>query len=93
MDSKSRNDVNVNQETREVVSSSDGRASEEVDVTVEGGAGSSKARTFSYQELVDATDNFRRDCFVGEGGFGKVFKGRLLDTDEVALLFLIIKSC
>lgn len=82
-------DVNVRtEETREVVvqSSTDGRVSGVADVTVEGATSSSKARTFTYKELVAATDNFRSDCFLGEGGFGKVFKGILLDTSEVVAI-------
>ncbi|KAL2926060.1 putative serine/threonine-protein kinase PBL5 [Bienertia sinuspersici] len=81
-----KRDVNVNEETREAVPSSDGRPSSVMEVTVEGDTSNSKARTFTYQELVDATGNFRLDCFVGEGGFGKVYKGRLLDTSEVVAI-------
>ncbi|XP_074267806.1 putative serine/threonine-protein kinase PBL7 [Silene latifolia] len=47
---------------------------------------SSNARTFSYQDLVDATANFRSDSFLGEGGFGKVYKGRLLHTGEIVAI-------
>ncbi|KAH7847694.1 hypothetical protein Vadar_029145 [Vaccinium darrowii] len=32
-------------------------------------------RIFSFSELKTATKNFRRDRVVGEGGFGKVYKG------------------
>ncbi|GAB2299844.1 Interface between microtubules and kinetochore protein [Dionaea muscipula] len=35
----------------------------------------SKMKNFSYAELRDATRNFRPDSFLGEGGFGCVFKG------------------
>ncbi|XP_076905153.1 serine/threonine-protein kinase PBS1-like [Bidens hawaiensis] len=31
-----------------------------------------KQRIFSYQELVKATDNFKSDRYLGEGGFGEV---------------------
>ncbi|GAV88750.1 Pkinase_Tyr domain-containing protein [Cephalotus follicularis] len=34
-------------------------------------------RTFTYAELKVATRNFRPDIMLGEGGFGKVFKGWL----------------
>lgn len=30
---------------------------------------------FTFAELESATRNFRADNFLGEGGFGKVFKG------------------
>lgn len=76
-----------------MVSSSDAGEPGVIIVSVDGETSSSKARTFTYQELVDATDNFRSDCFLGEGGFGKVYKGQLTDTSEVALLFLIFGLC
>lgn len=34
-------------------------------------------RVFTFQELRAATRNFRSDTIVGEGGFGKVYKGWL----------------
>lgn len=34
-------------------------------------------RVFTLGELKKATRNFRPDSFVGEGGFGRVFKGFL----------------
>ncbi|KAH8499251.1 hypothetical protein Peur_074364 [Populus x canadensis] len=36
-----------------------------------------QAQTFTFEELAAATSNFRSDCFLGEGGFGKVYKGYL----------------
>ncbi|CAN4107276.1 unnamed protein product [Withania somnifera] len=36
-------------------------------------------RTFSFTELKTATRNFRSDTVLGEGGFGKVYKGWLDD--------------
>lgn len=39
--------------------------------------GQSPARVFSYRELATATKNFRPECFLGEGGFGRVYKGQL----------------
>ncbi|KAL0376271.1 UNVERIFIED_CONTAM: putative serine/threonine-protein kinase PIX13 [Sesamum calycinum] len=41
-------------------------------------------RVFSFSELKAATRNFRSDTILGEGGFGKVYKGRLLDFRNVA---------
>lgn len=32
-------------------------------------------RVFSFAELKSATKNFKSDTVLGEGGFGKVFKG------------------
>ncbi|VFQ78429.1 unnamed protein product [Cuscuta campestris] len=37
-------------------------------------------RVFTFAELRAATRNFRNDTLLGEGGFGKVHKGWLLDT-------------
>lgn len=38
---------------------------------------------FSYKELVDATENFKRQ--LGSGGFGTVFMGVLADNTSVAV--------
>ena len=35
------------------------------------------AQTFTFRQLAAATNNFRDECFIGEGGFGRVYKGRL----------------
>ncbi|KAL3604737.1 hypothetical protein D5086_005596 [Populus alba] len=35
------------------------------------------AQTFTFRELAMATKNFRRECLIGEGGFGRVYKGKL----------------
>ncbi|KAJ7947746.1 Kinase family protein [Quillaja saponaria] len=44
----------------------------------EDGKGNCKrAQTFTFAELAAATRNFRPDCCLGEGGFGKVYKGQL----------------
>ncbi|CAF1924176.1 unnamed protein product, partial [Brassica napus] len=45
-----------------------------------------KAQTFTFQELASATGNFRSDCFLGEGGFGKVYKGTLEKLDQVVAI-------
>ncbi|XP_075489924.1 putative serine/threonine-protein kinase PBL7 isoform X3 [Primulina tabacum] len=42
-----------------------------------------KARKFTFSDLVAATQNFKDEYFLGEGGFGKVYKGHLQDTDEI----------
>lgn len=35
------------------------------------------AQVFTFHELATATRNFKKDCLLGEGGFGRVYKGRL----------------
>ncbi|KAG9446388.1 hypothetical protein H6P81_012516 [Aristolochia fimbriata] len=41
------------------------------------------AQTFTFRELAAATKNFRPECLLGEGGFGRVYKGRLESTNQV----------
>ncbi|KAK8960262.1 Receptor-like serine/threonine-protein kinase ALE2 [Platanthera guangdongensis] len=40
---------------------------------------------FAYDELKEATNNFEPACVLGEGGFGRVFKGILGDGTAVAI--------
>lgn len=41
------------------------------------------AQTFTFRELAAATKNFRLECLLGEGGFGRVYKGCLESTGQV----------
>lgn len=52
------------------------------------------AQTFTFRELAAATNNFRPESFIGEGGFGRVYKGRLQSTGQVntSFSFLILDS-
>ncbi|KAJ4965683.1 hypothetical protein NE237_017532 [Protea cynaroides] len=43
---------------------------------------SNAARSFTFRELATVTQNFKPANLIGEGGFGRVYKGRL-DTDQV----------
>ncbi|KAG8067859.1 hypothetical protein GUJ93_ZPchr0005g15535 [Zizania palustris] len=43
------------------------------------------AHTFTFRELAAATKNFRQDCLLGEGGFGRVYKGHLENEQAVAV--------
>ncbi|KZV30436.1 hypothetical protein F511_34491 [Dorcoceras hygrometricum] len=43
------------------------------------------AQIFTFRELAAATNNFRPECFLGEGGFGRVYKGRLPNGQVVAV--------
>ncbi|KAK4785956.1 hypothetical protein SAY86_002645 [Trapa natans] len=36
-----------------------------------------RAQTFAFGELKAAAGDFRKACFLGEGGFGKVYRGHL----------------
>ncbi|GFP98126.1 serine/threonine-protein kinase pbs1 [Phtheirospermum japonicum] len=41
------------------------------------GKGNISAEIFAYKDLSALTQNFNPDCLVGEGGFGRVYKGHL----------------
>eukprot|EP01018_Ginkgo_biloba_P036199 Gb_02273 [translate_table: standard] len=47
---------------------------------------------FSLKTLQAATDNFHTDNKLGEGGFGPVYKERLLDGKEIAVKKLSVRS-
>ncbi|CAH2074418.1 unnamed protein product [Thlaspi arvense] len=44
------------------------------------------AQTFTFSELATATRNFRKECLIGEGGFGRVYKGYLPSTSQTAAI-------
>ncbi|KAK4407330.1 putative serine/threonine-protein kinase PBL26 [Sesamum angolense] len=48
-----------------------------------GGDNNIAAQTFTYRELATATKNFRQEYLLGEGGFGRVYRGRLERTDQM----------
>ncbi|GFQ01732.1 proline-rich receptor-like protein kinase perk9, partial [Phtheirospermum japonicum] len=52
--------------------------------TGSGGLGNSRS-WFTYEELVEATNAFSADNLLGQGGFGSVFKGILVDGREIAV--------
>ncbi|KAH9703384.1 serine/threonine-protein kinase PBL27 [Citrus sinensis] len=52
----------------------------------DGGSDHIAAHTFTFRELAAVTKNFRADCLLGEGGFGRVYKGRLESTNQVVAI-------
>lgn len=44
------------------------------------------AQTFTFKELAAATKNFRTECLIGEGGFGRVYKGRLENINQIVAI-------
>ncbi|XP_030456083.1 probable LRR receptor-like serine/threonine-protein kinase At1g06840 isoform X2 [Syzygium oleosum] len=42
-------------------------------------------KAFNFREMAVATDNFNRSTQVGQGGYGKVYKGNLCDNTVVAI--------
>ncbi|URE43691.1 Serine threonine-protein kinase [Musa troglodytarum] len=50
------------------------------------GSGRIAAQTFTFHELAVATKNFRADCLLGEGGFGRVYKGRLEGSNQIVAI-------
>lgn len=42
-----------------------------------------KTKNFTFRELAMATKNFRQECLLGEGGFGRIFKGTLKENGQV----------
>ncbi|XP_077253958.1 putative serine/threonine-protein kinase PBL23 [Tasmannia lanceolata] len=47
------------------------------------GDGNIASQTFTFRELAAATKNFKTECLVGEGGFGRVYKGHLEKTNQI----------
>ncbi|KAE8658106.1 Proline-rich receptor-like protein kinase PERK4 [Hibiscus syriacus] len=68
-------------------------------LTIAIGSGSNTAYTngssgfFTYEELVIATDGFSESNLLGQGGFGYVYKARLLTRQDVAVKKLKAGSC
>ncbi|CAL5420041.1 unnamed protein product [Camellia sinensis] len=52
----------------------------------DGGSNHIAAQTFTFRELAAATRNFRGDCLLGEGGFGRVYKGRLESSNQIVAI-------
>jgi len=52
------------------------------------GRGNITSQTFPYHELCVATGNFNPENMIGEGGFGRVYKGRIKNINQVALIHI-----
>ncbi|XP_015584650.1 probable serine/threonine-protein kinase PBL26 isoform X2 [Ricinus communis] len=50
------------------------------------------AQTFTFREIATATKNFRQEYLLGEGGFGRVFKGILAATGQVVAVKQLDRS-
>ncbi|XP_058756657.1 probable serine/threonine-protein kinase PBL7 [Vicia villosa] len=44
------------------------------------------SQTFSFRELASATRNFKAECLLGEGGFGRVYKGHMESINQVVAI-------
>ncbi|KAL3627534.1 putative serine/threonine-protein kinase pbl23 [Castilleja foliolosa] len=53
------------------------------DIMRHGGNMRVPAEVFTFRELASSTDNFNPELLVGEGGFGRVYKGYLKKTNQV----------
>ncbi|KAM6596426.1 hypothetical protein CsatA_006950 [Cannabis sativa] len=77
--SKKSNSRNENGESREVRGEkSPENKKEEEDKYI-------NAKNFTFRELATATKNFRQECLLGEGGFGRVYKGTIQATGQLTL--------
>ncbi|URD84524.1 serine threonine-protein kinase, partial [Musa troglodytarum] len=49
----------------------------------------SSTRVFTFDELSAATNNFKAESVLGEGGFGRVYKGHLEDANQDRRIHLL----
>ncbi|MED6122115.1 hypothetical protein PIB30_036735 [Stylosanthes scabra] len=51
-----------------------------------------KATHYTFRELATATKNFRQECLLGEGGFGRVYKGVIPATGQTVAVKQLDRS-
>uniref|UniRef100_A0A2P2KM84 non-specific serine/threonine protein kinase n=1 Tax=Rhizophora mucronata TaxID=61149 RepID=A0A2P2KM84_RHIMU len=44
------------------------------------------SQIFTFRELASATQNFRAECLLGEGGFGRVYRGIVESNNQVVAI-------
>uniref|UniRef100_A0A6N2L9A3 non-specific serine/threonine protein kinase n=1 Tax=Salix viminalis TaxID=40686 RepID=A0A6N2L9A3_SALVM len=89
--SRKKNGVIVNQKTLDQTKPTSERLRDDNPFHVRGGSknggsGSITAQTFTFRELATATKHFRSECLLGEGGFGRVYKGYMESTNQVVAI-------
>uniref|UniRef100_A0A9I9DXH0 Protein kinase domain-containing protein n=1 Tax=Cucumis melo TaxID=3656 RepID=A0A9I9DXH0_CUCME len=79
--------VKTREEAKEVVCENDHRLGSNINKGVCSEAkAKEEVKTFTFHELAEATGNFKSDCFLGEGGFGKVYKGHLRRINKLVAI-------
>ncbi|TVT99007.1 hypothetical protein EJB05_55636 [Eragrostis curvula] len=81
---EAKNDVTQDQPVRQIVpcgtATSNAEKSSPSTIVADGLKVAFQLRKFTYSELKYATRNFRPECLLGEGGFGRVYKGWIEDS-------------
>ncbi|KAK6645945.1 hypothetical protein PHAVU_L001750 [Phaseolus vulgaris] len=51
-----------------------------------------KVKAFTFRELATATKNFRQDCLLDEGGFGRLYKGIIPATGQIVAVMQLDRN-